>query len=401
MTTPRRPRSIAAAAITAAFLGPGTITACSLAGIQQGYALLWVLLLSLLALLVAQEQCLQLGARRGVSLAEALAQTPSRVLRVLFVGLVAAAIGGGCAAYQAGNLNGAAQGLVMLTQVEPDVGFAVACLLATGLLLQHRTAWLLRVLVVLVVLMTVCFAAAAVLSRPPLAEVFAGLVRPRLPPGLHGETAFLSVAGLVGTTIVPYNLFLYSALVRDQVREGEEAGERRALWVFLPLGILISMLVVVTAAASFHGHADAPTELTFMVAGLERPLGGAGRVAFALGVFAAGLSSALTAPVAAGMAVSDLLPGAHPRVARGVRFTVLALGIASGFLKATPTQVIFFAQVTNALLLPISLAFLTATAARRGDRAHPPFSRGLAVAGALVTLASLLVAGRTFLVLLR
>ena len=44
--------------VTAAFIGPGTITVCTLAGVKFGYGLLWALLLSVLACIILQEMYL-------------------------------------------------------------------------------------------------------------------------------------------------------------------------------------------------------------------------------------------------------------------------------------------------------------------------------------------------------
>ena len=47
--------------MTAAFIGPGTVTACTLAGANFGYALLWALLFATLACIVFQEMSTRLG----------------------------------------------------------------------------------------------------------------------------------------------------------------------------------------------------------------------------------------------------------------------------------------------------------------------------------------------------
>ena len=41
--------------VAAAFIGPGTVTVCSIAGVKYGYLLLWALLLSVLATVILQE----------------------------------------------------------------------------------------------------------------------------------------------------------------------------------------------------------------------------------------------------------------------------------------------------------------------------------------------------------
>ena len=101
-----------AALVTAAFIGPGTITTCTLAGASYGYALLWALLFSVIATIVLQEMAARLGivARKG--LGEALnAHFHSGVGRVIAVLLILSAISIGNAAYETGNILGGALGL--------------------------------------------------------------------------------------------------------------------------------------------------------------------------------------------------------------------------------------------------------------------------------------------------
>ncbi len=49
------------ALVTAAFIGPGTITTCSLAGAKFGYALLWGLVFSVIANNSSSEMAARLG----------------------------------------------------------------------------------------------------------------------------------------------------------------------------------------------------------------------------------------------------------------------------------------------------------------------------------------------------
>ncbi len=58
--------------VAAAFIGPGTVTVCTLAGVGFGYALLWTLLLSTLATMVLQEMSARLGLVSRNGLAEFL-----------------------------------------------------------------------------------------------------------------------------------------------------------------------------------------------------------------------------------------------------------------------------------------------------------------------------------------
>ena len=55
--------------VSAAFIGPGTVTVCTLAGVQFQYSLLWALLLSIIACIILQEMSVRLGiiSQKGLS----------------------------------------------------------------------------------------------------------------------------------------------------------------------------------------------------------------------------------------------------------------------------------------------------------------------------------------------
>ncbi|GIR72056.1 MAG: hypothetical protein CM15mP74_33070 [Halieaceae bacterium] len=129
--------------------------------------------------------------------------------RWLVAPLIVAAIGIGNAAYQSGNLSGAAVGL---TAFMPD-RFASAVLslsaVAVILILGNRYHWLERVLVALVALMAFLFFGLAIILAPEILSLSAD----RLAPRFRSEDSLLVLA-LIGTTIVPYNLFLHATAAR-------------------------------------------------------------------------------------------------------------------------------------------------------------------------------------------
>lgn len=98
--------------IAAAFIGPGTVTTASIAGANFGFHLVWALLFSIVATMVLQDMAARLGIATGQGLATNLKDISSnKTLRFLFSGLIVAAVGIGNAAYESGNLTGAAIGL--------------------------------------------------------------------------------------------------------------------------------------------------------------------------------------------------------------------------------------------------------------------------------------------------
>jgi manganese transport protein len=363
------------AVVAAAFIGPGTVTTATLAGAAHGYELLWALTFSLLATLILQEMAARLGLVTGAGLGEAIRRrftTP--IARMVAVSLVIAAIAFGNAAYETGNLLGAALGAEAVWGGAPRTWAIAAGLVAYLLLRTGSYRVVERVLVTLVALMALTFLLTAALVRPPLGPLLTGLFVPTVP----GGAGMLYVAGLIGTTVVPYNLFLHASAVQEKWSGPEDLPAARLdLGLSILLGAMVSMAIVATSAAMAQ-RADgvAITGAADMALQLEPLLGAGARVFFAVGLLAAGLTSAITAPLAAAYATAGALGWPRDltdRRLRGVWMTVLAAGIVFAGLGVRPVPAILFAQVANGILLPaIAIFLLLGVNDRRwmGDRAN-------------------------------
>ncbi len=197
--------------MAAAFIGPGTVTTASVAGARFGHALLWAIVFSIVATIVLQEMSARLGLVSRQGLGEALRSTfPNRLVRGLSILLVLAAIAFGNAAFQAGNITGAAIGLEALTNVSPKVWALVVGVAAFALLASGAYKWIERVLMALVGLMSVVFLTTALIVRPDLGAVLSGMFVPRIPAG-----SLLTILALIGKPVVPVNLFLHASGVRE------------------------------------------------------------------------------------------------------------------------------------------------------------------------------------------
>ena len=99
-----------------------------------------------------------------------------------------------------------------------------------------------------------------------------------------------------------------------------------------------------------------------MAIALEPIAGSAAQTLIGIGLFAAGLTSAITAPMATAYAVTEIVPGfggaRKPLMFRAVALTILAIGLCVSLLGVRPTELITIAQVANGLLLPIIAVFL-------------------------------------------
>ncbi|MCH2097221.1 MAG: divalent metal cation transporter, partial [Pseudomonadales bacterium] len=283
--------------VTAAFIGPGTITTASVAGAGAGYVLVWALAFSIVATLVLQEMAARIGLVGDGGLAEQLrAALTQPVARAVVLGLVVVAIGVGNAAYEAGNITGAVLGASALLDVPRGALVLGITVLAALLLFSGRYRLLETTLAALVAFMGVVFLAAALSTPPDAALVFS------VPAG--ADAFGLTALALIGTTVVPYNLFLHASAVRAHWGTDADAlpAVRRDACLSIGFGGLVTLAVLSTAAVAFAGTGTEVNAAT-MAAQLEPVLGRWAAACFALGLLAAGLTSAITAPLAAAWAV--------------------------------------------------------------------------------------------------
>lgn len=345
--------------VAAAFIGPGTITTATLSGAGYGYALLWAIGFSILATFVLQEMSARLGLVGRLGLGEAIrTKVQTRVLKLIASVLVIGAVLIGNAAYEAGNITGAVLGFDRFFQDYPlnPLVFLIGAV-AFFLLYSGQYKLIERTLIVIVGLMSAVFLISAVLLRPDIAGIIKGLFVPSLP----GESLLL-VIGLIGTTVVPYNLFLHASAVK-QKWSGEKhlSASRSDTLISILVGGLITMCVVITSAAAFHGT-DLIVDNAGDLSSQLRPILGSGsEIVIALGFMAAGLSSAITAPLAAAFATSGILgwkEGMNGKRFKMVWIFVLLVGLVFSSVGFKPITVILFAQIANGLLLPIIALFL-------------------------------------------
>lgn len=341
------------AMIAAAFIGPGTVTTATISGAGYGYTLLWAILFSVFATMVLQEMSARLGVVGRLGLGDAIREKIQQpVLKFFAAFLVIGAILIGNAAYEAGNISGAALGFEAKTPLIFVIGGIAFVLLYFG-----KYKIIERFLVGMVTIMGTVFFLAAVLLQPKIGDVLHGLFTPTLPEG-----SILMVVGLIGTTVVPYNLFLHSSSVKEKwTGENSLSLARWDTFLSVFLGGLITMSIVITAAVAFSGTNQTVKSAADLATQLEPILGDWSGWFIALGFLAAGLSSSVTAPLAAAYATSGVLGWSSDLTATRFRIVwifVLLAGVLFSTLGFKPLMVILFAQVANGLLLPIIAFFL-------------------------------------------
>ncbi len=346
--------------VTAAFIGPGSIATASAAGANFGFVLLWALLFSLMATMVLQEMAARLGLVTGEGLSQALRSTFSNPsLSRAAVVLVVAAIGVGNAAYEAGNISGAALGLQSLLPFSTAVCALLIGGLAALLLAGGGYQLLEPILIVLVLMMSSVFVVTMLMIDLDLAAMLDGLFKPSMPSG-----SALTVVALIGTTVVPYNLFLHANIVQEKwrgINTAQAIKESRGdTVVSIGLGGFITLAVMSTSAMAFF-NTGAEFSGASLATQLEPVLGSAANSFFAFGLMAAGLTSAITAPLAAAYAVTGAMgwpANFSDRRFKRIWMLVLALGTLFAALGTKPIAAILFAQAANGILLPVTAIFL-------------------------------------------
>lgn len=381
--------------IAAAFIGPGTVTVCTLAGVQFGYALLWAMLLAMISAIVLQE----MAARLGIVTQEGLAANIRKELatpwiRVLVLGLILAAIVLGNMAYEAGNIGGATLGLDALFGTSYSlfypwiIGAVAFTLLYIG---SYKT--LEKVFVFLVILMSLSFLITAILTAPNLIDAGKGLLLPSVP-----EQSTLTIIALIGTTVVPYNLFLHASLVKEKW-EGASAlqSARRDTLVTIFLGGVVSMAIIVAAAAIPGKNITSAIDLA---QGLEPLFGKGARYGMGIGLFAAGITSSITAPLAAAYVAANCMGWStdmKDRKFRSVWILVLLIGVLTLSFDVKPIQVIQFAQVANGIVLPLVAVFLLWVVNRKQVMGHTRNTKGQNMLAILVLLLIIILATKSVL----
>ena len=389
------------AMVAAAFIGPGTVTTATIAGSSYGFTLLWAILFSIVATFLLQEMSSRLGVIGGIGVGEAIRKKVSHPLLKFFsTFLVIGAIVIGNAAYEAGNITGAVLGFDGFIEGMTDFPFNplifVIGVAAFALLFSGKYKLIERSLVIMVSVMGAVFLFSAIMLKPNFGHILQGIFVPTLPKG-----GLIMVIGLIGTTVVPYNLFLHASAVKERWSGKEDLSSCR--WdtaISVILGGIITMAILISSAVAFAGQNKVVSKGSDLAEQLHPILGEWSALFIAFGFLAAGLSSSVTAPLAAAFATSEILGWKHDLKGKKFRWVwlfVLVNGLIFSSLGFNPTSVILFAQVANGMLLPIIAAFLLWIVNDRNLLGDYVNSRTVNLFGFLVILLTLILGVRGIL----
>ena len=392
--------------VTSAFIGPGTVTLCILSGIEFGYSLIWCIVFSIIATCYLQEISSRLGIISRKGLSEIITDIDNNFIRKIAVSFIFLSLFIGNTAYESGNISGTSMGLETFIgssslnifnheiNLNPIfIGFILILIVGNGSYKVFE-----KFLVILVSIMSLTFIFLAIISKPKINDLLNGLV-----PSVD-DNNFIYVIGLIGTTVVPYNLFLHSYVSKNKWKNGDDY--KNSIFdtiISIVFGGIISLSIIITSA-SVHNLFN-PTEVKNAVdlgSQLSPILGNSSKYFISIGLFCAGITSSITAPIATSYALSGIFkykPKWEDPSFKKISYTVIIIGVLFSSLSYQPIVIIKFAQFINGLFLPLIAGFLLWSINKKKIMGDFTNSDRYNLLGIIIIIISLLISYRSLILL--
>ena len=331
---------------------PAGIATYSSLGAKYGYQLLWVLLISTLALIIFQD----LGARIGVVTRQGMiglvrqkygarsGMLSATVLVLANIGTMTAEFAGIAAA---GELFGLSR----------YISVPLAALLVSFLVLRGTFARIEKIFFLLSAVF-LAYIIAGFLAKPDWGSAFKGLVTPTMP--LTHDAIYIATATL-GTTLAPWGLaFIQSYAVDKRLTRDDLKLLRVDVWTGSLLTGIIGFFVIITCAATLHVKGITVDDAAKAAMALEPLAGTLAKDLFAIGLMGAALLAASILPLSTAYSISDLTgrPAALNDKFKDAPLFYLTFGFItalSAILILLPNapliKILILTQILNAILL--------------------------------------------------
>lgn len=237
----------------------------------------------------------------------------------------------------------------------------------------------------LVAIMAVVFVTTMIVAKPDLGELFSGLV-----PSLNRNNTIV-VISMVGTTVVPYNFFIHAGSAKQSWNKPEQL--ELSKWdtaVSITIGGLITAAILITSGTLIRGMTiQNAADISIQ---LEPLLGSWAKVFMSVGLFSAGLSSAIATPLGASYTLAGLFGWKYSNEDSRFRMTniiVVLIGIVVSAIGFNPMTILLVAQALNGIILPIVAIYVVYIASSKkilGEYRNTTLQKVLGWIVALVTV---------------
>ena len=385
----------------------GGIYTYAQSGAQFGNTVLWSLIPMTIALYVSLEMCSRLGAYTGKGLSDLIREEFG--FRVTFFLMAAVLL------VNLGNVMAEFTGVFWATDVfgiSKYISVPLSALLVWVLVVHGSAKWVERIF------LTICmvyfsYVISAVLAKPDWLIAFLHLLPPHLVRYLPSIRPFVQVpkfnadyaiilAGLVGTTIAPWqHFYLQAAVVEKRVGPRQYSHTRNDVLVGSISCMVIVFFIIVCTAATLYVHGIHYVDNAGTAALALQPL--AGRWAsglFAIGLLNASIFAASILPLSTSYVICEAL-GFESGIDRKFREAKIFYGLYTAlivlgaglvlFLGSHAKAILLWSQVLNGFLLPVVLIFLLILVNRRDLMGSKVNSRGFNWVAWISTVAMILL----------
>ncbi len=354
-----------------AVFGPGFITAnvdndaggiltYSQAGAKFGYALLWTLIPTTIALIVVQEMAARMGAVTGKGLSDLIREEFGLRMTVFTMLILGIADFGNIAAEFAGLASG--MGIFGASKyIVVPIGAALVWFVVV-----QGTYRPVEKILIFFSLIYFTYMASALYAHPD----WHAAVRDTFVPVVNKSSEYLiALIGLVGTTITPWmQFYLQASIVEKGIGKKEYALSKWDVIIGCVITDVVAFFIVVACAATLYVTGQHEIGDAAEAALALRPLVGQfASLLFAVGLVNAALLSAAILPLATAYNICEGLgveSGINKKFSEAPVFywlyTFLIVG-GAGFVlipQMPLIKVILYSQVLNGVLIPFVVIFM-------------------------------------------
>ncbi len=339
---------------------PGGILTYSQAGARYGYALLWTLIPTTIALIVVQEMAARMGAVTGKGLSDLIREEFGLRMTFFTMFVLGLADFGNIAAEFAGLASGL--GIFGVTKY---MSVPLAAALVWVVVVRGSYKPVERLMIVLS-LVYFAYPVSAILSHPDWERA----LRQTVVPKFSSDPGYLSmIIALIGTTITPWMQFYLQASIVEKgvTKRNYNLSRIDVIFGCVVTDVIAFFIVVACAATIFHSSHREITDVSEAAKALAPFAGQFAALLFAAGLVNASLLSAAILPLATSYNICEGLgfeSGVDRRFSEAPIFYGLYTALivcGAGFVlvpKLPLLKVILFSQVANGVLLPFVLIFM-------------------------------------------
>lgn len=342
------------AIMAAAIIGPGTVTTASAQGAKYGFTSLWIIFAACVIAYFFQEPALRISIGRQEDVMTGIRENIGRKWAIFLYCVLLV----GSLAFQAGNLSGAAMGLVYFFPGTSILFWSVLMsVIALALVLANKYNIIENVNQALILMMVAAFFITAIYSAPGINI----LIKEGFTFKIPGGNATLAL-GLLATTVTPNLVLGYSGFLLKKFPNPEEPDKLIKLSRFdLRLNMLITFIItgsiIICAGSVMYPKGIEIKSAADMAMQLTPILGKFAGVLFSLGLWAAAFSSVLYQVSIHNM----LLPKAFnlsddPKAKHNIIITLIVIIVPILIIMLTgksPVSLIITAQALNGVALPL------------------------------------------------